>query len=139
MKNSGEVTVALSVRQPWAWLITHGFKPIENRTWNTKFRGRILIHAGKIFGPEEAKNVEFVEKKFGIKLPPAEILELGGIVGSVEITDVVQESKSPWFIPGSYGFVLKHPAVCEFQPVVGRQGFFNVRGGKTFTAKEVAV
>jgi ASCH domain len=37
---------ALSVRQPWAWLIVQGFKGIENRTWQTSFRGTVLIHAG---------------------------------------------------------------------------------------------
>lgn len=36
---------ALSVKQPWASLIAHGIKDIENRTWSTKFRGRIYIHA----------------------------------------------------------------------------------------------
>jgi hypothetical protein len=29
----------LSVRQPYAWLIVAGFKPIENRTWRTTYRG----------------------------------------------------------------------------------------------------
>ena len=34
----------LSVMQPWASLIFHG-KNIENRTWATKYRGELLIHA----------------------------------------------------------------------------------------------
>jgi hypothetical protein len=38
---------ALSVRQPWASLIASGTKTIETRTWNTKFRGDILIVASK--------------------------------------------------------------------------------------------
>ena len=36
---------ALSIKQPWASLIAHGIKDIENRTWKTNFRGRIYIHA----------------------------------------------------------------------------------------------
>jgi len=36
---------ALSVRQPWAWLIVNAYKDIENRDWATKLRGRIWIHA----------------------------------------------------------------------------------------------
>lgn len=39
----------LSIRQPWAWLIMTGLKDIENRTWNTDFRGRFAIHASKKF------------------------------------------------------------------------------------------
>ncbi|WP_289241690.1 ASCH domain-containing protein [Delftia sp.] len=37
---------ALSIRQPWAWLIVHGYKDIENRDWHTPFRGNLLVHAG---------------------------------------------------------------------------------------------
>ncbi len=36
---------ALSIKQPWASLIAHGIKDIENRTWATKYRGTIYIHA----------------------------------------------------------------------------------------------
>lgn len=38
---------ALSLRQPWAWAILHAGKTIENRTWATRYRGRIRIHAAK--------------------------------------------------------------------------------------------
>ena len=37
---------ALSIRQPWAWLIVNGHKDIENRSWRTKYRGPFLVHAG---------------------------------------------------------------------------------------------
>lgn len=37
----------LTICQPWAWAIVHGPKRIENRTWPTNHRGKLLIHAGK--------------------------------------------------------------------------------------------
>lgn len=37
---------AISIHQPWAWLIVEGYKDIENRTWLTAYRGPVLIHAG---------------------------------------------------------------------------------------------
>jgi hypothetical protein len=37
---------ALTIRQPWAWAIIYAGKNIENRSWNTKLRGTIAIHAG---------------------------------------------------------------------------------------------
>lgn len=40
---------ALSIRQPWAWLIVAGYKDIENRSWPTNFRGRVYIHASRKF------------------------------------------------------------------------------------------
>lgn len=36
---------AISVRQPWAWLIIHGGKTIENRTQPWAYRGPVAIHA----------------------------------------------------------------------------------------------
>lgn len=37
---------ALTIRQPWASLIALGIKQVETRSWSTKHRGRIAIHAG---------------------------------------------------------------------------------------------
>jgi len=38
----------LTVRQPWAWVIIHGGKSVENRTRNIagSYRGPVAIHAG---------------------------------------------------------------------------------------------
>lgn len=38
---------ALTIRQPWASLIAAGVKTIETRSWSTKHRGPLAIHAGK--------------------------------------------------------------------------------------------
>lgn len=37
---------ALTIKQPWAQLIVEGYKKYEFRSWKTKYRGKILIHAG---------------------------------------------------------------------------------------------
>ena len=37
---------ALTIKQPWAQLIIDGYKKYEFRSWKTKYRGKILIHAG---------------------------------------------------------------------------------------------
>jgi len=137
--NWPSVTAALSIRQPWAWLIVNGFKDIENRSWRTEFRGRVLIHAGKKYGKEERAIAEAAQREFGIDIPEA--LDLGGIVGGVEIVDCVTESESKWFEGTEhhpYGFVLETPVVLPFRPVTGRLGFFNVCGEKSFLAREVA-
>jgi hypothetical protein len=36
---------ALSLKQPWAWAVIHGPKDIENRRWNTDFRGLFWVAA----------------------------------------------------------------------------------------------
>lgn len=45
--------LALSIRQPWASLIMKAGKSIENRSWPTKVRGRILVHAAKGMAHDE--------------------------------------------------------------------------------------
>jgi hypothetical protein len=42
----------LTIRQPWADAIVHGEKRTENRTWTTKYRGTLLIHAGAAPDPK---------------------------------------------------------------------------------------
>ena len=37
---------ALTIQQPWASVITMGVKTIETRSWSTKYRGPLAIHAG---------------------------------------------------------------------------------------------
>ena len=43
---------ALTIQQPWASLIASGDKLYETRTWPTKYRGPIAIHAGKQIDPD---------------------------------------------------------------------------------------
>lgn len=114
---------ALSIRQPWAWLIVNGYKDVENRTWPTNFRGRFLIHAGKHLDPAMEKIRRDIEARFHIKLP--EDFERKGIVGEAELVDCVKKCPSAWF-SGPYGFVLKNAKPLKFRPLPGRLSFFEV-------------
>lgn len=123
---------ALSIRQPWAWLILHGGKDIENRTWRTSLRGRILIHASQGMTVDEWEDgVHFAQQaRAGRGYPPVTMpgpkqIVRGGIVGSVEIVDCVTASDSPWYM-GSVGFVLRGPRPLPFVPLKGRLGIFDV-------------
>lgn len=124
---------ALSIRQPWAWLIIHGGKDIENRIWHTKFRGRFLVHAAQGMtrkGYAEAYQF-FLESGAGqppFDFPSFEDLQRGGIIGSVELVDSVDTSDSPWYM-GQKGFVLRDPKPLPFVPYKGRLGFFEVDDG----------
>lgn len=122
----------ISVRQPWAWLIVNGFKDIENRNWSTGRRGRVLIHASKGMTDLEWCNAAlFARRVCGV--PQADIdkaredvaAQRGGIVGSVEIVDCVDGSRSPWFV-GEHGFVLRNAKPLPFIPYKGALGFFRV-------------
>lgn len=121
---------ALSIRQPWAWLILNAGKDIENRDWPTSVRGRFLIHASKGMTRDEYEDGEdtlrVIDKR--IELPPFEALERGGIVGSAVLTDCVQKSPSLWFF-GRYGFELRDVLPLPFRPYRGQLGFFEVDDG----------
>lgn len=124
--------LALSVRQPWAWAIFHG-KDVENRSWQavnhglTK-RGRVCIHAAKGLKKDEYEDArDFINAILvprGLRCPEAIDLLRGGIIGSVDVVDVVTESDSDWFM-GPRGLVLRDPVPCEFIPAVGALGYFN--------------
>jgi hypothetical protein len=123
---------ALSIQQPWAWLIVNGYKDVENRDWPTKVRGRILIHAGKKFD-EEAYTT--LLGRGGYSLPPRALLERGGIVGEATIIGCVEESESEWFM-GYYGFVLGNAKPLPFRALRGQLGFFDVPEDPVATAPE---
>jgi hypothetical protein len=112
---------ALSIKQPWAWLIVNGHKDIENREWSTKMRGKILIHAGKNIDRDGLRWIQSSHPE--INLPKT--FELGGIVGEATITDCVTKSVSPWFF-GTFGFVFKDAKPLPFKPYKGQLGFFEV-------------
>ncbi|KYK44521.1 hypothetical protein A1D31_14070 [Bradyrhizobium liaoningense] len=118
---------ALSIIQPWPWLIVHGYKDIENRDWPTRYRGPVAIHAGKKLDDDCAWDIH--QKRHPVTGDHHEFdepadYERGGIIGVAEIVDCVESSDSPWFV-GRYGFVLRNARPVLFIPVKGALGFFN--------------
>jgi len=130
---------ALSIKQPWALLIAKGIKDVENRTWQTHFRGRIYIHA-----PATAHDVKFAmpnevtahEICISTHLNDAEENELFScIIGEVDIVDCVLNHHSVWAehsngFPSSkkiYNWVLANPVLYEtpILNVKGKLSFFN--------------
>lgn len=125
--------VALSVKQPWAWLLVRGLKDVENRSWATRFRGRVLIHASKGMTRKYYEEVQdFLRCNralMGIGLPHFEELKRGGIIGEVTIVDCVRKGSSPWFF-GPFGFVVKDARELPFLECKGALGFFKMGGGR---------
>lgn len=136
---------AISIRQPWAWLIIRPdlsedleareyairrglIKNIENRTWPTRIRGRVWIHAAQGMTKDEYEDATDPLWATGgptIELPPPEQLQRGGIIGAADIVDCVTASSSPWF-NGPFGFVLINAHPVPFMPLKGKLGFFDV-------------
>lgn len=116
---------ALSIRQPWAWLIVHGGKDVENRTWHTKLRGRFLVHASAGMTSSEFTQALLFCSERDLPMPDRDDMMRGGIIGSVELFDSVDHSDSPWYM-GDKAFLLRDPKPIEFIPLKGRLGFFDI-------------
>ncbi len=125
--------LAISIRQPWAHAIVHGWKDIENRTWSTMVRGPICIHASKYDKRNFAEDAEgyrgaldIVRASFDVPNIAFDDLTFGAIVGVADIVDCVTDHASPWFF-GPYGFVLANARPITPIPLKGKQGFFEWR------------
>ncbi len=69
----------ITIKQPWATLIAKRYKEYEFRTWKTKYRGEILIHAGK--GTDKEAMTRFEDLK--LEYPE------GCIIAKAKITDCI--------------------------------------------------
>jgi hypothetical protein len=113
---------ALSLKQPWAFAVLCLGKDIENRTWRSGFRGRVILHASKSVDPAGVRYL----REAGFAVP--DTLPLGAYVGEVTITECrpLAACRSPWAF-GPWCYLLERP-VCYQMPVVGRGqlGFYRI-------------
>jgi hypothetical protein len=120
----------ISVRQPYAWCLVAGHKPVENRGWDTDYRGPVAIHAGARKHPHP---IAQIEARHGVKIDRA-ALQFGGIIGVVDLIDVVREHASTWFAVGvengyPFGLVVARPRFVDFVPCVAHQGLYTLPEG----------
>lgn len=120
---------ALTIRQPWAWLITHGPKRIENREWGTAYRGPLLIHAAKGMTRAELWQAQMFVDSFDEdlthRIPTS--LARGAIVGVAELVDIIEpDSPCPdeWYT-GGFGWMLANVrALTDPIPFKGALGLW---------------
>lgn len=114
----------ITVKQPWATLIAEGYKEYEFRTWKTKYRGDILIHAGKGIDRKEMDRF----KHLNLQYPIGQIIAKATITDCVCVDDklrsylekknlivykgIVEESAKDW---KGYGFKLEN--VKKIKPI----------------------
>lgn len=143
---------ALSLRQPWLWAILEGApsegvvtpKRIENRRWNTAYRGEILLHAAK--GCTEREHDEALDWMLAANLisNPATVpawreTKRGGVYGKAKIVGVIPpgdvragdlamlaDVDPRWWMGEQYGFLLANVEQLPFVPWKGELGLFNI-------------
>jgi hypothetical protein len=110
---------ALSVKNPWAWLICSGLKNVENRTWKTNYRGRILIHAPAKEDRDWYTIYPFHARAIRPNIP--DDLIFSSIIGEVDIIDCIQNSDSIWAQQNCWHWILKN-AILYNQPITNVKG-----------------
>lgn len=126
---STEITgKALTLKQPWAWAVTHMGKDIENRSWPTKYRGELYIHAGVGWDSEGAK---WIAQKFGIEVPSHSELPSGVLVAKCNLTDcrhwteIGAGANLPWAQTSGFQWFLEDIEPVEpHLPLQGKLGIF---------------
>jgi len=130
---------ALSLLQPWASLVIIGAKTIETRSWQTTYRGELLIHASR----NRKGGILCQEPPFSNYIKSFDSLPFGAIIGSVQLKDVLpvellllpdaklaaltlEEKAFGDYTKGRYAWVLQNP-VAFAKPIYinGSLGLWN--------------
>lgn len=93
----------ITIKQPFATLIAEGIKEYEFRTWKTKYRGEILIHAGK--GIDKKAMERF--KCYNLEYPSGCIIAKANLSDCISIDDKQRKmlkEKNPLV----YSSIIKH-------------------------------
>lgn len=140
----------ITLIQPWATLIAMGEKKFETRSWSTKHRGDLLIHAGKKVDKFICQLAPFnaVLAKHGLKadtLPTGVIIAKSFLSHCYEVTsnhghtalleggDVVIESNEIYFgdySEGRFVWELKDVEQIRHIPAKGQLGLWNYPKGE---------
>ncbi|HYZ53799.1 MAG TPA: ASCH domain-containing protein [Streptosporangiaceae bacterium] len=111
----------LSVRQPWAWAIARGRKPVENRNWAPPYRGKLAIYASMHVDLQACESPLIWSADWD---PDDPVAAIGGIVAVVTLADVCSAAISgtscdcgEWARPKAHHWRLTDPQPLT-RPVV---------------------
>ena len=126
----------LTLWEPWATAIAVGLKQYETRSWGTRYRGPLAIHAGRTIDQEVLAHAKTIYPDFPDPMP-------GAILCVVRLNDCRRMTEPPntdetfWgdFGSGRWGWQLDNIVRLK-QPlqVIGHQGLWRL---DTATEKEL--
>lgn len=107
---------AITIKQPWAWAIVNGYKPVENRSWRVDYRGPLAIHAAT---SDCEAGWRFVSQNVPCDMKRLRWrLSRGAVIGTVELVDIVpvrERVQCPWSF-GPYCWIFENPLLLP-EPV----------------------
>jgi activating signal cointegrator 1 len=128
--------MCLSIRQPYAHLIAAGIKRFETRSWSTRYRGPLAIHASRSWTGSERESLRYVNDVLqrwprnsgpSASWPSIEgsTLDLGAIIAIVDLVEILAmegeedrrfsflERQLGYFDTGRYAWKLSAPVALE--------------------------
>lgn len=128
---------AITILQPWASLIACGAKKIETRSWPTKYRGPIAIHAGKDQDKkgERIRHIVARAEQFSIIIPDMQfgsVIAIADLVDCIKMTDELfasqydteqgkRELAFGYWSRDRYAWILKNVRPIDPIPAKGQQ------------------
>lgn len=120
----------LTLKQPWATLVAEGIKKYEFRSWKTKYRGKILIHAGSGIDKEDIKKYKDLDLEF----PSKKIIAVVEIEDCLELDDelnkkIISENNIAYGNKTRSGYAWKLSNVKKIncnKEVKGQLGLWNI-------------
>lgn len=113
---------ALSLKQPWAELVASGRKTIETRTWTTKYRGPVLICAGKTWMVKASADLLGRDPRpdeLGVAVAVADIVDVRPMTAEDEKLALCPSE------PGRFAWVLSNIRRIRSFPMKGMLGLFD--------------
>ena len=107
---SEQTVKALTLIQPWATLIAEGWKGYETRSWQTSYRGMVLIHAGAKVDRGYLARTEIQRLVGNVKIPTSSFIAVATLVGCLHTEDVapgLMERRFGDFSPGRFAWELE--------------------------------
>lgn len=124
---------ALSMKQPWGYLVQTGLKTIETRKWKTNYRGDILFVASKKIDSDFFEVVltnqlininidldKLKNPKLGVALCIAELYDIKPMTAEHEASAFCET------YPGAYSWFLRNVREVKPFPVTGKLSLFDV-------------
>lgn len=121
----------ITLKQPWATLVSEGFKKYEFRSWKFNYRGEILIHAGKGIDKDAMKKFECLNLNY----PHSKIIAKVKILDCIELNDEINEQiiKENELVYGhkydrtGYAWKLELiEKINDVKEISGKQGIWNL-------------
>jgi hypothetical protein len=127
---------ALTIHAYWAWAIMAGIKRVENRSWRTRYRGPLAIHAGQSRASDAEARATL--ERLGVEVPPDDEIVRGAVLGVVDVVSKAERRlfgnqrsavgvlKGP-LATGPECWILEKPRLLDEPiPWAGKQGLWGI-------------